>query len=786
MLELQSLKGLWHDRLLWERATQCLLQVVSPVWLLLSPPEPGAHSPTAAGGSSPCPASAALCSGGNTSASEASSNTPAGTSSSSGATSAASPAAPAAPLLSVSPSACGVVCELLVSAGKAVQGAAMAVRQLRGVRLVARQQQQQQGQVQKQPCRSDPAGGAAHVSQQEQVLGAYGVHTSAGSHTQQQLPSTHGGPGCSGAGTATTTTTTATASSHSVPPVSTPNWAWLAHNVQVLEAEQRHWVDAFQDVPGTLLVLVLTGRQSWLLTVPEPSAPELRALDPASRRASGASPGGSSGWHGPVVACGQDQAAALRGAAAYLMCVVGRTALEELREVEGGLEPLLALDWEKKGVLGAEATRQEEQGRADGGVPMRGQVTGQEQGQGQGDNTQHGDSGTAREIGQGPLQQPLQQQPHQEQWALLRDITSRLFYLVGVLPSYVLYPLCDWLPGGRGHVAWLLPPPRSLQRLLVGSCRVLLRTTRAAASLPPSPEHTANVKRTSHWCVVYLLGALLRLSCHVVLGPQVRRWLGRPLGELAGEVEASAMGAAAGGAGGRSQTVRTDACEAAATARAQHHGAPSPGPEGLTLVGALAELAGSVGTWQRRGGGNGNELAGLVDGLARAASGEQRAAEEEEAEMGMGVLGRAAGARDGGGVGGGSGVGEEAFREAARALVAELTRLFFGAEALPPSLQAQRGKAQLGERQVEQGDANGGAEGGVDGRGEVWGWEGVLVEVEVEAPRVCGNPECVNFEGDAEGALKFRRCGGCGAVRYCGADCQRAHWRAGHREECRS
>ncbi len=768
--ELHSLSHLWEDRLSWESTTQCLLQVVSPVWLLLSPPEPGAHSLT---GGLPSPAGAAA--------------TPVGASMAGGEPSATGTAAPAAaPLLSVSPSACGAVCELLVSASKAVQGAAVAVRQLREADLFRQQQQHQQQQqqhpsqeqqrhqpqAQQQPCRSDPAGGAAHVPQQDKELGAYGVHTSAGSRTQQQEPGTHGRTGCSSTGTATTIDTdNPTASSHSVAPPGDPRWAWLARHGQDLEAEQRRWVDCLKDVLRDLLPLVLTGRQSWLVTVPELCAPELRALDPASRRASGASPGVSAGSHGPVVACGQDQAAALRGAAAYVMCVVGRTALEELRGVEGSFDPLLEWGWEQQGGRGAEAMRPEHV-RVVGGVTTQEHATAEGctagQGQGQEDNGRAGDAMQRR-----PPPPPLQQ-PHQEQWALLRNITSRQYYRVSVLLSYLVCPLCDWLPGGRGHVAWLLPPPRSLQRLLVGSCHVLLRTTHAAASLPPSPEHTADVKRTSHWCVTYLLGAVLRLSCHVVLGPHVRLWLGRRLSELAGE---AAVGAAAGGAGGSSlQTATAGGCDAAATASAQLHEAL--GPELLTLAEALAELA------VNEGNGSGGDMSGLVEGLARAAAREQRVAKDEGGGVGMGPLGGNTGVGDGGGVSGGSRVGDEAFRRAARALAAEWTRLKIGAGALPPSLRAQRGKGQLGGRQLEQEDASGGAGGGVGGRREVGGREGVL-EVEVEAPRVCGNPECVNFEGDAEGALKFRRCGGCGAVRYCGADCQRAHWRAGHREECK-
>ncbi len=44
-------------------------------------------------------------------------------------------------------------------------------------------------------------------------------------------------------------------------------------------------------------------------------------------------------------------------------------------------------------------------------------------------------------------------------------------------------------------------------------------------------------------------------------------------------------------------------------------------------------------------------------------------------------------------------------------------------------------------------------------------------------PRICAAPGCGSTNG-------LRRCGGCGAVRYCSLECSRAHWRA-HKDECR-
>ncbi|GLC41689.1 hypothetical protein PLESTB_000688200 [Pleodorina starrii] len=51
--------------------------------------------------------------------------------------------------------------------------------------------------------------------------------------------------------------------------------------------------------------------------------------------------------------------------------------------------------------------------------------------------------------------------------------------------------------------------------------------------------------------------------------------------------------------------------------------------------------------------------------------------------------------------------------------------------------------------------------------------------------RTCANPSCVNLEGDSEAELGLAACGGCGAVGYCCRECQVAHWRAGHKAECK-
>ncbi|KAG2489442.1 hypothetical protein HYH03_012078 [Edaphochlamys debaryana] len=51
-------------------------------------------------------------------------------------------------------------------------------------------------------------------------------------------------------------------------------------------------------------------------------------------------------------------------------------------------------------------------------------------------------------------------------------------------------------------------------------------------------------------------------------------------------------------------------------------------------------------------------------------------------------------------------------------------------------------------------------------------------------PPACSNPACANLAGDSEAGLRLQRCGRCGRVSYCCQECQRAHWRSGHKEAC--
>ncbi len=148
--------------------------------------------------------------------------------------------------------------------------------------------------------------------------------------------------------------------------------------------------------------------------------------------------------------------------------------------------------------------------------------------------------------------------------------------------------------------------------------------------------------------------------------------------------------------------------------------------------------------------------------------------------------GGASGSGSGGGGGGGvSGAADAAFQQCAKAMaeyfqVMDDQSVYGTQEAvLPDGSWASRLQAELG----------------ADGRPPPSAPSGALPPPLALPPslaralprlRVCSNPRCGNFGGQCEDALPFKQCGGCRAVRYCGKDCQGAHWREVHKSECKA
>ncbi len=152
---------------------------------------------------------------------------------------------------------------------------------------------------------------------------------------------------------------------------------------------------------------------------------------------------------------------------------------------------------------------------------------------------------------------------------------------------------------------------------------------------------------------------------------------------------------------------------------------------------------------------------------------------------------RASTARGGGGGRGGSrGRGDDMDDFSLAVLVSAGTlqdpqRFAMSSHVAQPGPTTQKVRQDL---EQERARAGGGGSGGGAGKPRAAlppALGGDTVAVPYRRVRVCGNPGCGNFAGAAEAGLELKQCGGCKAVRYCGADCQRAHWRGPHKQECK-
>jgi hypothetical protein len=57
-------------------------------------------------------------------------------------------------------------------------------------------------------------------------------------------------------------------------------------------------------------------------------------------------------------------------------------------------------------------------------------------------------------------------------------------------------------------------------------------------------------------------------------------------------------------------------------------------------------------------------------------------------------------------------------------------------------------------------------------------------EAKLAAADAFDRATCINCNRQAKDAEKFKACGGCHKVQYCGIDCQQQHWKTGHRSIC--
>ncbi len=282
--------------------------------------------------------------------------------------------------------------------------------------------------------------------------------------------------------------------------------------------------------------------------------------------------------------------------------------------------------------------------------------------------------------------------------------------------------------GWHGPRLLLLPPAQLLacqpHRLLAAACSLM-------AALPPDP---LQLKRYMSMRVAVMV---IGMAAHGTLSSQVRSW-------LAPSPPAAAAAATTGGS-------------------------RSGGGESATCGGCLAAPLQSV---VRHAAGQEAPYAAALLALLKIASG------EVEAKAGVPCR---AGGRDA------MGEADGGFRQCAAAMAEEVRELFVNRSGWSPAVLAQL-LLPDGSRAIDLLHKELGA------GGRPLAPQSILPPPLALPPRrrgpllrlrVCGNPRCCNFAGEYEGALPLRRCGGCGAVRYCGAECQKAHWREGHKAECR-
>ena len=82
------------------------------------------------------------------------------------------------------------------------------------------------------------------------------------------------------------------------------------------------------------------------------------------------------------------------------------------------------------------------------------------------------------------------------------------------------------------------------------------------------------------------------------------------------------------------------------------------------------------------------------------------------------------------------------------------------------------------------GGGGGGHGGGGGGAGKSSSKKKKKAAAAVSSIRCCAN--CGAPEGSLPGILHHKPCGKCKITFYCGSECQRTHWKAGHKKNCKT
>jgi hypothetical protein len=100
-------------------------------------------------------------------------------------------------------------------------------------------------------------------------------------------------------------------------------------------------------------------------------------------------------------------------------------------------------------------------------------------------------------------------------------------------------------------------------------------------------------------------------------------------------------------------------------------------------------------------------------------------------------------------------------------------------------LQGRLGSGEGSSSKAGQQEGSRGSKKGLSAE-EVAAVLGALQHVVIPGQPGCSNPRCCGMEGPSEAEMKTQVCAACRGARYCSAACQRAHWKAGHKEVCKA
>ncbi len=306
---------------------------------------------------------------------------------------------------------------------------------------------------------------------------------------------------------------------------------------------------------------------------------------------------------------------------------------------------------------------------------------------------------------------------------------------------------------GSSCFAWRQLLAAQPQRLAAACCEVLAAAASAGAKAGAGgdPDRYGPLTLVAFVRLAQAVGrSVLKLAALEDLRPYVRAWLApRAVAESMDEEGRRGGGGSGdgGGDGGGATAVAAAAYSAELLA-----GGGAGWSEGVVDDEAMAVMVGSMPFY-----------GGLLHRVRQAAA------------TGSGAQGESGGDGDR--------AYDEAVAAAARQLEDRSSMLVSILLGQPGPESMQGAREQLRRTRRQAGSGGGGVAGPKAALPPALG--GDAIKAMCQRVRVCGNPACGNFARCAEAQLTLQRCGGCVRVRYCGADCQRAHWRGAHKEECK-